>query len=1298
MKTLLNVFLMIFCLQGFVYGVCIDDGFGNITCDTPLSSDIHTDASSSSADTLAKTGAGEQVLTGNNTINNSVDINGGTLTIGSESALSGGYILNITNATFNISGGEVELSNDVNVAASSVINTSAEDDSLTLTGTLSGAALRKTGEGALILGGSSAFTGALDISGGAVIAGSDSLNGNISSAADTAVIFDQDTDGAYTASANGAGSMIKTGSGQLELSGSNTLTDFIIEEGEIKISASSNLNGNLTLDGGALRTDGDISLGGAGTEIIVDNSDHGFITDGGTLTIADGTQIFGSGGVVKDGSGTLVLDTTGASYLGDTKIYGGVLSIKDGASLGDSASSVILDGGSLYVSDNTSVNRAVQVNNTAGSVDIASGKTVGISGPVTGAGKLIKDGSGTLVLGGAASHTGGTDINAGILQATSETLSGAVNNDASLVFDQGADGTFIGSISGTGDIDKKGAGTLTLSGNNTFTGNINIEEGSLRGDSLSLSSDVITSSDTTLIFGQSFNDSYSHSVSGAGGVRKEGAGVLELSGVNTYSGGTFITGDGALMISADTALGAAGSSVMLDGGHMMSKAGSTFSTSRDFILSNPSQTEANYITAGAGSDMTISGIISGSSFVKLGTGTLTLTGNNTHTNGTQIQEGTLAAAKDDVFGTGFLAITGGTLQATDSFGLDRSVYIAGATGGFNVDSGKTLDVNSVIYGGGTINKTGDGVLSLNYYNSYTGGINITGGKVAGDAYSILGDITMAANTELEFDEDLTGYYESSITGDSSAKLIKKGAGTLVLEAVNTVGTAEVAEGVLIAREDLAANVNILSGAVFSSVKKTTGDINNAGKIIADTGSAGVIEGDLNVSAGGSVLVGIEDGSTTTLAVTDTAVPSGKGNITLDSASVLEINASGAFTSPSSFDIFSYDGSLTGTFVDVNVVNSKRLLASLDYGTSGLVKVIITRILSTYSQSPDLTPNQRAVASAMDRISAAPSADFERVLDTIDLFASPAEQAQALTQAGGFIYANAIHVNSFDLFRNNAYLRLNRYPESEDSYIKNIWVQAVGSYGEMKENGESADLYNTSGGFNTGLDKYNEDKNYTLGFFAGYVRNDMRHNGSENLDGDEYQLGAYFKKAGERLDLHLAGSLGYQDNYVTREMHAFARRAEGRSRNYMINLDAELGARIIEGRVVNVRLLAGINNAFIIRGSFNESGAGSMNLKFEGDQKYLAAARAGVGIEKKGRSFEYYANAIAKQLLTDYDTEFKLAGESIKIKPADRKAVFGAEAGGSKKFSEQFSVYGGGGADINGDMKNIFVNFGVRSYW
>jgi autotransporter-associated beta strand protein len=392
------------------------------------------------------------------------------------------------------------------------------------------------------------------------------------------VVFDQATDGTYSGVMSGSGSLTKQNAGTLILTGANTYS------GGTTVSAGT-LQGNTT------------SLQGA----IVNNSQVVF--DQATDSTYSGVMS-GTGSLIKENAGTLIL--TGANtYSGGTTVASGTLQ-----------------------GNTTSLQGAI-VNNSQVVFDQATDGTY--AGVMSGTGGLIKQNGGTLILTGANTYSGGTSVSGGTLQGNTSSLQGAVINNSQVVFDQASQGTYAGVMSGTGALNKQNAGTLILTGANTYSGGTTVTSGALQGNTSSLKGAIVNNSQ--VVFDQSTVGTYSGVMSGTGSLTKQNAGTLILTGANTYSGGTTVSG-GTLQ----------GDSSSLQG-----------------AIVNNSQVVFDQAT-----DSTYSGVMSGTgALTKQGTGTLILTGANTYSGGTTVASGTLSIAGSSPTGTGDVFVaSAGTLMGT----------------------------------------------------------------------------------------------------------------------------------------------------------------------------------------------------------------------------------------------------------------------------------------------------------------------------------------------------------------------------------------------------------------------------------------------------------------------------------------------------------------------------------------------------------------------------------------------------------------------------------------------------------
>ncbi|ELU4452875.1 autotransporter-associated beta strand repeat-containing protein, partial [Salmonella enterica] len=171
---------------------------------------------------------------------------------------------------------------------------------------------------------------------------------------------------------------------------------------------------------------------------------------------------------------------------------------------------------------------------------------------ISGSGQVVKSGDKTLTLSGANSYTGGTTISGGTLVANDVNAlgTGDVTDNATLALNTG--GTFNNAISGSGKVEKSGDETLTLSGANSYTGGTTISGGTLVASNVEAlgSGDVTNNAVLELNTGGTFDNA----ISGSGQVVKSGDEMLTLSGANSYTGGTTISG-GTLVATNVEALG-----------------------------------------------------------------------------------------------------------------------------------------------------------------------------------------------------------------------------------------------------------------------------------------------------------------------------------------------------------------------------------------------------------------------------------------------------------------------------------------------------------------------------------------------------------------------------------------------------------------------------------------------------------------------------------------------------------------------------------------------------------------------
>ncbi len=679
----------------------------------------------------------------------------------------------------------------------------------------------------------------------------------------SSIIDNAGPDGIYGDSDDGSVSLSMNDSGTLILSGTNTYSGgTYLNGGTLQISADSNLgSGPVVMGGGALAITSGFAAGST-QPFSVTSGETGTldIASGQVLAIGNGNDMLTSGSgstLYLTGGGGLVIPGANPDFDGALQVDAGALQLQNAQSLG-SAGTVTLAGGVLELYNDTSTDFGNAVTITADStIDLES---------LDSAGGVVSHTLGALSIG--ANTLAITSSNGSSLVFGPVTLTGNAG------FDTASANLTLGSISGGYGIRKTGTATLILAGASTYTGPTNISDGTLRLAasqgiseqsavtvsanalfdlnnfstaiaSLSGSGNVTMEGATLTVGGTGASSTYYGVISGSGGLTKDGAGVITLDAANAYTGPTTING-GTVTLGTSNAISSASALAIAYGAELelngLSQNTGSLNGSGTVDLGS-----GGALTIGAGDfSSAFSGSIIGSgSFTKTGAGTLALGGASSFTGAVSLNEGVLSVGADSQLGNAGNSLTfnGGTFQAAASFSTSRSIKLQGSA---TFDTGtNTLVVQGSLSGVGGLAKIGGGTLTLTGSSTFSGGttlnagtltvgnsmaagsgpVNFAGGGLASDSDSLsianALDVTNAANNQITGNNSLTLTGLASGSGTLNINFTDP-AKSLTLKPGQTNGFApgaiDVISGTLLiaSSQAIGATTNlILDGGVFS---------------------------------------------------------------------------------------------------------------------------------------------------------------------------------------------------------------------------------------------------------------------------------------------------------------------------------------------------------------------------------------------------------------------------------------------------------------------------------------------------
>ena len=509
-----------------------------------------------------------------------------------------------------------------------------------------------------------------------------------------------------------------------------------------------NYTGTATVNGGSWNNASFLLVGELGTGSL---SVNGGTVSNATATIAD--QIGSSGLAAVNGgswnnSGDLIVGNAGNGTLtigGSGTVTGSTNGLLGAAVLGNqtgSAGTVTMSGGSwinsgdLIVGNNGTGALTITsgtLSNGYNNIGAAIGYLTGSTGSVTmSGGTWINDGyllvgssgTGSMAMSGGIMSSYGGSIGDSAGSTGSMTVSGGIWSNNELYVGYSGTGTL--TISGTGTVSVGGgAGPVTIASQAGSVGTLNFGTNGGSAGTLSAGTIAFGSGAGVINFNQTNATTLSGSISGNGTVNQLGTGTTTLTGNNSYTGTTTISA-GTLQIGNGGASGTLGTTNVIDNG--------TLALNRSDVV-------------------TLGNTISGTgAFIQKGTGTTTLTGNNSYTGTTTISAGTLKLG------------AGASLASTNiNLGTMASQGTLDLTG---KSSGYTVATNQALSGSGSVTMAASQTLTI------ASGANLAPGNNGSGVLTVNGSLTLATNSSTSM--EVTGTNAAGASGGFDQISVKLG--------------------------------------------------------------------------------------------------------------------------------------------------------------------------------------------------------------------------------------------------------------------------------------------------------------------------------------------------------------------------------------------------------------------------------------------------------------------------------------------------------------------------------------------